>query len=118
MAEAVHACLVSWGALVAIWAVVVFIGVGPWRINRCDRRRWALQAQLRQVEGGVCEERLPDEEQGWRRWSPEKPAELRGEARRRLGWPEAEERRGAGGCGKGGASGRGLDRINGGGVDR
>jgi hypothetical protein len=101
MGEAVLASLDRWGYLVAIWAVLVGIWVVQWRINRrdrrrwdardvADRRRWALQAQLRQVEDEIREERLSDEEREWRRRYREEQAEVKREARRRLGLPKEE----------------------------
>jgi hypothetical protein len=50
----------------------------------------ALQAQLRQAEDEIREERLSDEEREWRRHYRKEQAEVKREARCRLGLPEKE----------------------------
>ena len=72
-----------------------------WWLNRRDRRRWqreemlrrreeALRRQLRDLEDQIRHESLPD----WQREAIEaarrREAEVRREARRRLGLPEEE----------------------------
>jgi hypothetical protein len=86
MAEAVHAFWKSWGVLVAIGAVNVAI----WVFNRRDRRRWEVEEQLRDMEQAIREEGLPDEQREWLRRYREEQAEIKREARRRLGLPEEE----------------------------
>jgi hypothetical protein len=61
------------------------------------QRRWAaehrqqvLQQQLREMEAAIREEQLSDAERAWRREYREREAEIRREARRRLGLPEEE----------------------------
>jgi hypothetical protein len=89
MAEAVLAFWKSWDVLVATGAVSVAI----WVVNRRDRRRWEVQEQLREMEQAIQEEGLPDEQrEGLRRYREEQ-AEIKREARRRLGLPEEERHR-------------------------
>jgi hypothetical protein len=89
MAEAVLAFWKSWGALVAAGAVTVAI----WVVNRRTRRRWEVQEQLREMEQAIWEEGLPDEQREWLRRYREEQAEIKREARRRLGLPEEEPHR-------------------------
>lgn len=98
-------------ALVVFPAVIIgtVIGLGPclvltrW-LDRRERRRWqqqeaesqrqfALQRQLWELEDRIREERLSDEEREWRRHYREEQAEVKREARRRLGLPEEERPR-------------------------
>jgi len=101
VAEAVLVCLKSWGALVAIWGVIACIWGVFLVVNRRDRRRWdarvpadrrrsELQRQLWELEDQIREEGLSEEEREWRRRYREEQAEVKCEARRRLGWPEAD----------------------------
>jgi hypothetical protein len=71
--------------------------VGIWWLNHRERRRWqqqeaerprqsALQRQLRELEDQIREERLSEEER-------EERAEIKRQARRRLGLPEEEPHR-------------------------
>lgn len=101
MADAVLAFLKSWGAMVAIWGVIACIWVVISVVNRRDRRRWdarfaadrrqsELQRQLWQMEEQIREERLSDEEREWRRRYRAEQAEVKREARRRLGLPEED----------------------------
>jgi hypothetical protein len=73
-----------------------------WLVNRRDRRRWAreaaarertwaLERQLRELEDQIREEQLSDEERTWRQQYRARQAEIRREARRRLGLPDADE---------------------------
>jgi hypothetical protein len=65
-------------------------------LNRRERRRWRredmVRCQLRELEDQIWRESLPD----WRREAIEaadrKRAEIKREARRRLGLPEEEPR--------------------------
>jgi hypothetical protein len=93
MAEAVLAFWKSWGVLVAAGAVSVAIWVAIWVVNRRDQRRWEVQEQLREMGQAIREEGLPDEEREWLRRYREEQAEIKREARRRLGLPEEEPHR-------------------------
>jgi hypothetical protein len=55
-----------------------------------EDRRQALQQQPRELEEQIREEQLSDAEREWRRQYREREAEIRREARRRLGLPEKE----------------------------
>jgi hypothetical protein len=54
------------------------------------QRQWDLAQQLREVEAQIREEQLSDEERAWRRAYQARQAEIRQEARRRLGLPEED----------------------------
>jgi hypothetical protein len=88
------------GSLV-VYAVVILLW---WWLNRRDRRRWqqqeaerqrqwALQRQVCELEDQIREERLSEEEREWRRRYREEQADVKREARRRLGLPEEERYR-------------------------
>jgi hypothetical protein len=64
-----------------------------WYLNRRARRRWELQDQLLEMEQAIAEETHPEEARAWLRRSREHQAEIRREARRRVGLPEEEPRR-------------------------
>jgi flagellar biosynthesis component FlhA len=86
---------------VPIWAMI-------WWFRRWDRRqseeinrhwaqedaerqrRWDLQQQQRDMEQQIWDEQLSDEERERRREAQARVAEVRREARRRLGLPEEE----------------------------
>jgi len=93
MSDAVLAFWKSWGALVAIGAVNLAIWVAICVMNRRDRRRWEVQEQLREMEQAIGEEGLPDEQREWLRRYREERAEIKREARRRLGLPDEESHR-------------------------
>jgi hypothetical protein len=93
MGDAVLAFWKSWGVLVATGAVSVATWVAIWVVNRRDRRRWEVQEQLREMEQAIWEEGLPDEQREWLRRYGEEQAEIKREARRRLGLPEEEPHR-------------------------
>jgi len=87
------------GSLV-VYAVAIPLA---WWLNRREQRRWqqqnaerqrqwALQRQLCELEDQIREERLSEEEREWRRRYREERAEIKREARRRLGLPDEEER--------------------------
>jgi hypothetical protein len=63
----------------------------PSPLSEIERQR-ELRHQLWEMEEQIREERLPDEERAWRRRSREEQAEVRHEARRRLGLPEEDAR--------------------------
>jgi hypothetical protein len=75
-------------------AIVLGLLVPPmavfWWLNRRDRRRWEVHAQLREMEQAIWEESLPD----WQREAIQKQrqqqVEIHREARRRLGLPDEE----------------------------
>jgi flagellar biosynthesis/type III secretory pathway M-ring protein FliF/YscJ len=87
----VPAFLRSWGPVVAMWVVIVSIWTVMWWMTRRDRRRAELQQQLREMEQAIYEETLPEDEREALRRVREQRAEIRREARRRLGLPEDEE---------------------------
>ena len=62
-----------------------------------DRQRWAAQREARErlsaMEEQIREERLSEEAREWRRRDREERAEVKREARRRLGWPEEASHR-------------------------
>jgi hypothetical protein len=60
------------------------------RDTRRILRRWEMERQLRDLEAQIYEERLPEAEQERRRQFREAQAEVKREARRRLGLPEEE----------------------------
>jgi hypothetical protein len=63
-----------------------------WAHEQAEReRQWALQRQLRELEQQIREERLPEEEREAIRERRRRDAEIRREARRRLGLPEEDE---------------------------
>jgi hypothetical protein len=87
------------GSLV-VYAVVIPLG---WWLDRRERRRWqqqnaerqrqwALQRQLCELEDQIREERLSEAAREWRRRYREERAEIKREARRRMGLPDEEER--------------------------
>jgi hypothetical protein len=55
-----------------------------------EERKMALQQQLWEMEAQIREERLSEEEREWRRRYREEQAEVKREARRRLGLPDEE----------------------------
>lgn len=63
-------------------------GALPQELGRLELQ--ALQEQLRQMEEAIREEQLSDEEREWRRQWRKRQAEIKREARRRLGLPEEE----------------------------
>jgi hypothetical protein len=74
-----------------MWVVIVSIWTVMWWMTRRDRRRAELQQQLREMEQAIYEETLPEDEREALRRVREQRAEIRREARRRLGLPEDEE---------------------------
>jgi hypothetical protein len=54
-------------------------------------RRWALDRQLRALEDQIREEPLSEEERAWHRQYRQRRAEIKREARRRLGLPAEDE---------------------------
>jgi hypothetical protein len=74
---------------VVVGTVVVF-----WWLERRDTNRILREShmrdQLREMEQAISEERLPEEARERRRQDREEQAEIRREARRRLGLPEEE----------------------------
>jgi C4-dicarboxylate-specific signal transduction histidine kinase len=82
------------GVLLAVAAgvvpVCIVLWIVMWWLDRRDRRRWELQAQLREMEQAIYEETLPEHQREWRRQHREEQAEITREARRRLGLPEEE----------------------------
>jgi hypothetical protein len=55
-----------------------------------DKRRWELERQVWRMEQQILEEQLPEEAREARRRSRARAADIRREARRRLGLPEEE----------------------------
>jgi hypothetical protein len=90
----------------AVGSLVVYAVFIPlwWWLDRRKRRRWqqqdaerqrqwALQGQLWELEQQIREERLSEEEHERLRRYREERAEIKREARRRLGLPEEEPHR-------------------------
>jgi hypothetical protein len=79
----------SIASCVAIGVVIMlpFVAI-IWWVHRRDQRLWVVQQQVRELEQQIWERALPD----WQREaileSRQRQAEIRREARRRLGWPE------------------------------
>jgi uncharacterized protein HemX len=69
-------------------AAIALAGVVLWWLHRRDQRRLEVQQQLRDMEQAIYEETLPEHEREWRRQYRAQQAEIRREARRRLGLPE------------------------------
>ena len=92
MVDAVRAFLAAWGALVACGVVIVSIWAAIWVMNRRDRRRREVQEQLWEMEQSIREESMSEEWRDWHRQWRAQQAEIRREARRRLGLPEEESR--------------------------
>jgi hypothetical protein len=61
-----------------------------WWVTRRDRRRWEMRDQLRDMELAIWEESLPDWQREVIQEQRQQQAEIRREARRRLGLPEEE----------------------------
>jgi hypothetical protein len=95
---------------IALWLVLVApMWIAIWVLHRRGRResaerlhrrrqedaehdrRWAIQRQLWDMEQQIWDEQLSDEEREWRREAQARGAEVRREARRRLGLPEEDE---------------------------
>jgi hypothetical protein len=57
------------------------------------RHQWALREQLREMERQIREDQLPEQEREWHRQYRAREAEIKREARRRLGLPEEERHR-------------------------
>lgn len=83
------------GIVVAVLPFLLLRGY----VNRRDRhrwtqgeaeceRQWTLQQQVRDLEQQIWEGQLSEEERERRRQARARAAEIRGEARRRLGLPE------------------------------
>jgi hypothetical protein len=82
-------------ALVCVAPVVLLVIVLCWLNARDTRRilrRWEMERQLRDLEAQIYEESLPAEEQERRRQFRAAQAEVKREARRRLGLPDEEPR--------------------------
>jgi hypothetical protein len=54
------------------------------------QRQWDLARQIFEMEEAIREEQLSDEERAWQQAARERQAEIRQEARRRLGLPEED----------------------------
>ena len=74
------------GLMLPFWG---FLGWFYVRI-RTDQRRWAVQQQIWAMERQIWDEALSDEAREEQRLARERTAEVRREARRRLGLPEEE----------------------------
>jgi hypothetical protein len=76
------------GTIVGVLAGTLPVWLVIWWLNRRARRRWEVQEQLREMEQAIWEESLPD----WQREVIQEirqcQAEVKCEARRRLGLPE------------------------------
>jgi hypothetical protein len=85
------AILGCWVILSLAWGLVIGSLVAE-RSSVRDRYRWqheqALQGQLRELEQQIWEESLPDSQREAIRELQQREAEIRREARRRLGLPE------------------------------
>jgi hypothetical protein len=90
VAEAVLAFFRSWGDLVAMWVVIACIWGVVWWTTRRNRRRAELLQQLREMEQAIYEETLPADEREALRRARAQRAEIKREARRRLGLPEED----------------------------
>jgi hypothetical protein len=78
--------------LYVVTCVVCLVGFGgfAWWVSRRDRRREELRRQLFEMEQAIREEGLPDDVREELVRQRERQAEIRREARRRLGLPEEE----------------------------
>ena len=83
----------KWVTLAAVLGVNGVIWTAIWWINRYDRRRREVREQLFEMEQAIREEGLPDDVREGLVRQREHQAEIRREARRRLGLPEEEPRR-------------------------
>jgi hypothetical protein len=79
-AVAAFACL---AATAPLW-------VALWWVNRRDRHRWELRAQLRDMEQAIREGAMPVEQREWFWHYREQQAAITQEARRRLRLPDEE----------------------------
>jgi uncharacterized membrane-anchored protein YhcB (DUF1043 family) len=74
--------------------IVVGIWLGIWLVirwlNRRDRRRREVEAQLREMEHQIWLESLPEEQRTAVEAAAQQRREIAREARRRLGLPEEE----------------------------
>jgi hypothetical protein len=80
---------------VAIWLVITtpMWALLWWNHRRCqaDRRRWEVQRQVWDMERQIMDKQLPDEVRQSQRRARQRAAEVRREARRRLGLPDDPE---------------------------
>lgn len=76
-----------WVAMVGLWLILWLVIRG---LNRRDRRRLAVHAQLREMEHQIWRESLPDEQREALEAADRKQVEIAREARRRLGLPEED----------------------------
>jgi hypothetical protein len=92
------------GFLAGALPVLIVFGWLAWWLNRRDRRRMEqrsdahrremeLQHQLWDMQDQIREENLPEDEREWRRQYRQREAEVKREARRRLGLPEEKPQR-------------------------
>jgi uncharacterized membrane protein YfbV (UPF0208 family) len=79
-------------ALLPALALAAFALTIPvlWWMTRRDRRRLEVQLQLREMEQAIYEETLPEERREALRQYRAEQAEIRREARRRLGLPDED----------------------------
>jgi hypothetical protein len=73
----------------ALGAYLAFFGVLLWRQRR-ERRQTEVAQQLREMEQAIWEESLPDDQREALQVARAQRADIRREARRRLGLPEEE----------------------------
>ena len=78
------------GVAIALVFLVPVLAV-VWWLNRRDRRRREVQAQLWEMEQSIREEAMPEEARAWHRQWRQQQAEIHREARRRLGLPEERD---------------------------
>ena len=75
---------------VAVWGLWLLLGLFLRGLNRRDRRRLAVQEQLREMERQIWRESLPDEQREALEAADRKQVEIAREARRQLGFPEED----------------------------
>jgi hypothetical protein len=86
--------LVVYAVFIPLWWWLYRRKRRRWQQQEAERQRqWVLQRQVCELEDQIREERLSEEEREWRRQYREEQAEVKREARRRLGLPEEEPHR-------------------------